>query len=73
MNCKWIRLSSDYKLNHPNKVFEKSVNMPNRIIDRKDARASCIPSSICKCTNTNEYQCSSNELGIENFLESNLL
>ena len=42
-------------------LFTNIVNITNIGIDKKDI--GIIPSSICKCTNSSEYDCTSHELG----------
>ena len=55
-NCEWIL---DVRFYAPGTVFNLHIN--NSKIDNKDI--GIIPSSICKCTNSEAYKCSSHNLG----------
>ena len=60
--CKWISdcecALNSYK---PSDVFGKVMNTTIKRIDRSNIRI--IPSSICNCTNSTDYDCSAHEIG----------
>jgi len=60
--CKWISDSeSAFNSYKPSEVFAKVMNVVVKGIDRSDI--GIIPSSICKCTNFTNYNCSVHDLG----------
>ena len=61
--CKWI----DYynkafidMLQTPEDVFNRTINMTKRRIDKN--HIGVIPSSICKCTNSTNYDCTTHDI-----------
>jgi len=60
--CEWISDSNSAFYSYkPSKVFSRVVNAVVKAIDRNDI--GIIPSSICKCTNFTNYNCSEHDIG----------
>ena len=53
--------ADDWIVTNSRDIFTKIVNITNIKINKKDI--GIIPSSICKCTNSTNYECNSHELG----------
>jgi len=60
--CEWIfDRTNDYNLVTPNDVFTKVLNITNAPTNKEDI--GLILSSICRCANSTNYECSSHKLG----------
>jgi len=60
--CEWVYdRTNHHKLVTLNDVFAKLINITNAHVSKEDI--GIIPSSICKCTNSTNYECSSHKLG----------
>ena len=53
--------AGDWIITNSTDIFTKIVNITNIKINKKDI--GIIPSSICKCTDSTNYECNSHELG----------
>lgn len=60
-NCSWLVATAFYTFNS-SYVYNKFVNKTLEGIDRRNI--GIIPSSICQCVNSTEYNCTSHELGM---------
>ena len=56
-NCEWIY---EDKYVTAKSIFNKTVNISNIGMNKKDI--GIIPSSICKCTSSIDYECTSHDL-----------
>ena len=60
-NCSWL-IGTAFTTYNSSEVYKRIVNRTLKGIDRKDI--GIIPSSICHCDNSTEYNCTSHELGV---------
>ena len=60
-NCSWL-IGTAFTTYNSSEVHNRIVNRTLEGIDRKDI--GIIPSSICRCDNSTEYNCTSHELGV---------
>ena len=59
-NCKWLG-GSAFQITKPNMVYSNLLIVNNIVINETEERI--IPLSVCPCTNSNNYSCSSPNLG----------
>ena len=59
-NCSWL-VGTAFKTSKSSDVYARVVNRTLKGIDRRNIGV--IPSSICQCVNSTEYNCTSHELG----------
>ena len=60
INCSWL-IGTAFNTSNSNDVYNRTVNRTLKGIDRRNI--GIIPSSICQCVNSTEYNCTSHELG----------
>ena len=59
-NCSWL-IGTAFNTSKSSDVYNRIVNRTLKGIDRR--KIGIIPSSICQCVNSTEYNCTSHELG----------